>query len=363
MCLQNGKWDGTQPICIKNDLDDLKDTSQDEADSEEDTPKSTKPVFDKTEETSSNITTTLSSEISSKPSEKDENEASQALSISVPIVICVLAIVVIIAVLLWRQKRKRSASTVVYRNTHIDSSISGQTLGRQSPTRASDYAVIPPESVLNEEASGNEYQYIDILPEDKTKDSFSYDHIKQAESHTVDRNYSHLTESKRGEQSFNDHAYAHTGTGSEPKEWKRNSDEFDASYDILHIMGTPNAGQKSIGNVQNEKNKPDLEYNHGVAGRPASKNETDNYSHLNSSGQTPQSFTQNEGHRYNENVSGTKDPHVQPYQYGKEPLSQQYELDNPNSRSVKFDKECDGNHDDEKNDGTSHNYFILQPED
>ncbi|XP_053397222.1 uncharacterized protein LOC123551733 [Mercenaria mercenaria] len=346
-------------------LEALKDKSQDEDESEEDTPKPTKRASDKSEETSSSITSTLSSEISSKPSEKalDENEASQALSISVPIVICVLAIVVIIAVLLLRQKRKRSASTLVYRNTHIGSSISGQTLDRQSPTRTSDYAVIPPESVLNKEALGNEYQYIDILPEDQTKNSNSYDHIKQAESHAVDRNYSHLTESKRGEQFVNDHAYAHTGTDSEPKEWKGNSDECDASYDMLHTMGTPSAGQKSIENEQKEKNKPDLQYNHGVSGRPASKNETDNYSHLNNSRQTPQSFTQNEGHRYNENVSGTKDPHVQPYQYGKEPLSQQYELDNPNSGSVKFDKECDGNQDNENNDGTLHNYFILQPED
>ncbi|XP_045196782.2 uncharacterized protein LOC123551722 [Mercenaria mercenaria] len=319
------------------------------------------------------------------PKEIKESDIT-AVYITVPIVVCIIAVIVVIIFLFCRQRRMKSVQTLK-REKGPSSSITNKTyenaierhcsLINVRKSRDSGYAEIPLDFLHQDETSGSVYQTIDSLPEDQIKSSTTYGHLKQQTTQFMDMNYSHTNIIKTAEQSVTDTFYNHTEKAEVTNQSKHSIEDGGATYNRLNATSS---SKTVIESAVKADDGTEPEYDHAKAGGTDQENKADNYSHLNGSSQTQQTFARHEKHQYHIKDNRTKLPDIQPYEFAKEPESPGYEfakdVENHNNESTSMNvtdtslkqeyrelkQECTGNQGYETAVGNSNTYFILEPE-
>ncbi|XP_060572848.1 uncharacterized protein LOC132730820 [Ruditapes philippinarum] len=139
---------------------------------------------------------------------------------------------------------------------------------------------------------GDNYETIDILPEDKADVKKSYDNFKLSETEFIDKNYSHIGFNNTQNNNHADNTYSHTQLENvtHKPEITVNGDD---TYNKLNTTTLTNSRGKHI-------EVTDTEYNHAQAGEQDPEIEADNYSHLNTNIQTPGMSTTKMPHQQNE---------------------------------------------------------------
>ncbi|XP_060599849.1 uncharacterized protein LOC132753400 [Ruditapes philippinarum] len=252
---------------------------------------------------SSSIITASPTMVPSDPAASEQAKDSDIISayIITPVVVCVLALVLGVAFLWWRRRTRKPAASFETRGP--GSLIANQIYGangidrncslinvRQS--RVHEYAEIPLDIMNSDGTKGDNYETIDILPEDKAGVKKSYDNLKLSETEFIDTNYSHIGLNNTQNNNHADNTYSHTHLENVTQK-PEITVGGDDTYNKLNTTTLTNSRGKHIEDT-------DTEYNHAQAGGQDPEIEADNYSHLNTNIQTPGMSTTKMSHQQNE---------------------------------------------------------------
>jgi hypothetical protein len=161
---------------------------------------------------------------------------------------------------------------------------------RQS--RVHEYAEIPLDIMNSDGTKGDNYETIDILPEDKADVKKSYDTFKLSETEFTDTNYSHISLNNTQNNTHSNNTYSHTQLENVPQK-PEITISGDDTYNKLNTTTLSNSRGKHIEDT-------DTEYNHAQAGEQDPEIEADNYSHLNTNMRTQGESTTKMPHQTNE---------------------------------------------------------------
>ena len=179
-------------------------------------------------------------------------------------------------------RRKRSASTVINETARQEQSVPDEVFADGQPYQPeSCYAVRPTEKEVQDEMISDGYSSIDetAAERDNTHLDRSYNHVSQTDIQFVNQGYSHIKDSKVGEQVIPDNLYTQVN-----KVLKTPEDETDDSYNKLNNKQTSNTiGNLNTNTVVENKdmNGENSGYNHCISGRSNPEVEGEGYSHLN----------------------------------------------------------------------------------
>ncbi|XP_053397193.1 uncharacterized protein LOC123551717 isoform X3 [Mercenaria mercenaria] len=342
-------------------------------------------------------TTTATTASSKEPHAKAQGRQYkyEAVYIVIPVVAVVVVVAVIMGVVccIKRRRIKLSLPRVLYRrnnptetNSHgtaiTNIAFNGAEVSlKESPTSVhtnqsldSGYAEIP--IGITEECPDNEYQTIDILPEDQTLFANTYGHLKDKSGCFDSKTYSHIGEKHTGSTVSKPENMNYSHIGKQPgQELQLNvsEDKRDITYNTLDTLSKLNIGR----NVTNEKNKnnEEAEYNHAIAGRTGSLSEIkipDEYAHLNSAVQIKQTHDMTV---YRTVAAGNEDELHEMHRPGYSKDTEKLITEEEKGASVHYSKVIKTNATTDspnkslpRNDGyelavaLKHDYLILEPE-
>lgn len=238
---------------------------------------------------------------------------------------------------------------------------------RQS--RTNEYAEVELDTMTPDITTGDDYQTIDILPEDKVSMNKSYAIVTQSDSKTIDMSYSHIGINHKQSYLHSDNTYAHTtSTNTSDKSNLIVDDDVDDAYNKLNAITST---------TKKVKESEETEYNHAHSGGQNPPHEVDNFSDLGNGGNASRKITKNPK-KYDDDQIGkngndigklratAKEGCIE-YEFAKDVDNLKCDGGMPEYTKVIKQKDDSSKTQIDINGyetaaGTKHSYFILEPE-